>query len=105
MNDLPRIISSVTADSPQVQALARLADLRACLDGAADRAHLASLIEETDQLVRSVQSFHLEGIRFRYFGLRRRLTTYDGALPDGVIDHLDQVGQALGAAGFRTGSS
>ena len=61
--------------------------------------------KETDQLARLVRSFHLEGIRFRYFGLRRRLTTYDGTLPDGVIDHLDQVGQALGAAGFQTGSS
>ena len=62
-------------------------------------------IEEIDQLTRSVESFHLEGIRFRYFGLRRRLTTFDGPLPDGATDHLDHVGQALGAAGFQTGSS
>ena len=105
MSDLPRILSSVTGDTPQAQALARLADLRACLDGAPDRAQLATLIEQTDQLARSVESFHLEGIRFRYFGLRRQLTTYDGTLPDGTIDHLDQVGQALGAAGFQIGSA
>jgi len=91
----------VAVDSPQLEALERLAALEACLrQGGAGV--LAPLVDEIAQPARSVESFHMEAIRFRLFGLRRRLTTYDGTLPAGALDLLEQAAQALAAAGFRT---
>ena len=82
-------------------ALERLQQLRECLARGPDVAALAGFVESVDQLARSVESFHMEAIRFQLFGLRRRLATYEGPLPDAASGLLDETSAALEAAGFH----
>ena len=67
-------------------------------DGAADPA----AVEECDHLIRAVEAFHPEGVRFRMYGLRRRLTTGDPPAADELVQLLDDARDALRAAGFKT---
>ena len=82
-------------------AIEHLSALEARVAGS-DLAEASSLVEEIQALAQSVRTFHMEAIRFRYFGLRRRLTALDDQLPDGALADLQRAGQALAAAGFQT---
>ena len=84
-------------------ALARLRELGECLRGAADRPAAAGAVEECEHLVRAVEAFHPEGVRFRLYGLRRRLTADDGEVPAAAVRLLEAAREALHAAGFKTG--
>ena len=90
----------MTVDGRAV-ALERLRQLRDCLAQSANADSLAHLVEEIDLLSTSVESFHMEAIRFRLFGLRRHLAAQDRPLPDGASGLLDDAGAALEAAGFQ----
>ncbi len=90
----------MTANDSRDTALERLGRLRDCLEQSANDDGLASLAEQTDQLARSVETFHMEAIRFRFFGLRRQLATQPGPVPPEAVALLDEVRQALEAAGF-----
>ena len=65
-------------------------------DGAKD----ASAVEECDHLIRAVEAFHMEGVRFRLYGLRRRLASADAPAAEGALQLLDAAAEALRAAGF-----
>ena len=56
--------------------------------------------EECEQLIRAVEAFHMEGARFRMYGLRRRLTAGDSTASDEERQLLDAAAGALRAAGF-----
>ena len=78
---------------PHTAALEHLRALREHLeDGVA--------VEECDHLVRAVKAFHMEGVRFRMYGLRRRLAAADAPAADDALALLDAAGEALRAAGF-----
>ena len=58
--------------------------------------------EECDHVIRAVEAFHPEGVRFRMYGLRRRLTAGDTPAADELVQLLDDARDALRAAGFNT---
>ena len=87
-------------DNPRVAAIERLGQLRDCLrQGEPD---LSPFAEQTEQVISAVEATHIEGVRFRLFGLRRQLGASDLHLPDQALELLDQATAALQAAGFRT---
>ena len=53
-------------------------------------------------VIRAVETFHPEGVRFRMYGLRRRLTAGDTPAADELVQLLDDARDALRAAGFNT---
>lgn len=87
------------ASDPQAAAIASLQALRERLDsGPPD----ASAVEECDHLIRAVEAFHMEGVRFRFYGLRRRLAAADPPAADDLPQLVKAAGEALRAAGFGT---
>ena len=91
----------MSSDDSRATALDRLSRLHDCFSHSAEAHRLQSLAEQTEQLVRSVETFHMEAIRFRLFGLRRQMTRYAGPLPPEAAGLLDQASHALEAAGFQ----
>ncbi len=85
----------------RVVALERLQQLRDSLATDPNTESLTDFVDAVDQLSRSVESFHMEAIRFRLFGLRRRLADFDGPLPEGASGLLEETSVALEAAGFH----
>ena len=83
-------------------AIARLRELRGVLDELPAEHEGAALVEACDMLVRSVEAFHVEAIRFRMYGLARQLTLLSDSLPDETARLVDEAREALGAAGFTT---
>ena len=96
----PTYNSSVTSDDLRATALERLGQLRDCLGQRADDDVFSSLTEQTEQLARSVENFHMEAIRFRLYGLRRQLKTQAGLVPPEAVGLLEEASQALKAAGL-----
>lgn len=87
------------ASDPRATALESLRALRERLrDGAAD----AAAGEECEHVIRAVEAFHMEAVRFRMYGLRRRLTRGGAPAADELVQLLDNARDALGAAGFST---
>ena len=85
------------ASDQQAAAMDSLRALREHLEaGAAD----PSASAECDELIRAVEAFHMEGVRFRMYGLRRRLTAGDSRMSDDVVQLLDAARDALRTAGF-----
>ena len=58
------------------------------------------VVAECDALIQAVEAFHMEAIRFRMYGLRRRLKT-DEAAPADMVNLLEDARASLGAAGFK----
>ena len=56
--------------------------------------------EECEHLIRAVEAFHMEGVRFRMHGLRRRLTAAGSPDSSEALQLLDAAAGALRAAGF-----
>ena len=78
-------------------ALEGLRKLRERLQGgAAD----AAGVEQCEHLIRAVEAFHMEGVRFRLYGLRRRLAAAGTPGADELVQLLDDARDALRAAGF-----
>ena len=74
--------------------------MRDCLrQGTSD---LSDFVEQTEKVISAVEASHIEGVRFRLFGLRRQLKAYPGQLPDQVTGFLEEATTALKEAGFRT---
>ena len=90
----------MTSDDLRATALERLGQLRDCLGQRADDKVLSSLTEQTEQLARSVENFHMEAIRFRLYGLRRQLKTQGEPVPPEAVGLLEEASQALEAAGL-----
>ncbi len=65
-------------------------------DGAAD----AAGVEQCEHLIRAVEAFHMEGVRFRLYGLRRRLAAAETPAAGELVQLLDDARDALRAAGF-----
>ncbi len=88
----------MTADQ-RATALARLRELGECLrtPGGAPAA-----AEDCEHLIRAVEAFHPEGVRFRMYGLHRRLTADTQEVPAAAMRLLEAAREALQAAGFRT---
>ena len=96
----PTYNSSVTSDDLRATALQRLGQLRDCLGQRADDDVLSSLTEQTEQLARSVENFHMEAIRFRLYGLRRQLKTQSGLVPPEAVGLLEEASHSLEGAGL-----
>ncbi len=88
----------MTADQ-RATALARLRELGECLHAAGSAQGAA---EDCEQLIRAVEAFHPEGVRFRVYGLRRRLAADGEEIPPAAMRLLEAARDALQAAGFRT---
>ena len=86
---------------PRSTALDRLRALRACLQTLAGTAGVPTTVEDCDQLIRAVEAFHVEAIRFRMYGLRRRLTAEEVEVPAETIKIFAEAQDALEAAGFK----
>lgn len=90
----------------QCRALARtrVDDLVSKLEAQSERQMYDEAIALAGHLARAIDSFHMEAIRFRMFTLDRLFST--GRLPASpeVLGILDEVKQALEAAGFQTKS-
>ena len=82
------------------QRAAALDSLRALRERLGESSPDPAAAEECDQLIRAVEAFHMEGVRFRMYGLRRRLTASDSPTFDDELQLLDAAGDALRAAGF-----
>jgi hypothetical protein len=93
-----------TRDECRALARARVDDLIARLEAEGGRAAFAEALDLAAHLGRAIDSFHMEAIRFRMFTLDRLFST--GRLPASreVLTILDEVKQALEAAGFQTRS-
>ena len=87
-------------DNPRVTAIERLGQLRDCLRQG--ESSLLPFVEQTEQVISAVEATHIEGVRFRLFGLRRQLGADGLPLPDQAFELLDQATAALQEAGFRT---
>jgi hypothetical protein len=85
-------------------ARARVDALVSRLDVEGGRAVYGEAIDLAGHLARAIDSFHMEAIRFRMFTLDRLFGT--GKLPASreVLAILDEIKQALEAAGFQTRS-
>lgn len=82
----------------RTQALERLRELRErLLSDVGDR---DAVIAECDALITAVDAFHMEAIRFRMYGLHRRLTR-DETVAAEVVALLEDARMSLGAAGFK----
>lgn len=79
----------------------RLQALRRFLESQPDTAGFANSIAECDALVRAIDAFHVEAIRFRMYGLHRKLTA-STCVPDEALRFLEEAQTALLAAGFKT---
>ena len=90
------------AADPRGTALARLRELGECLRSAGDRPAAAGAVEDCEHLVRAVEAFHPEGVRFRLYGLHRRLAAAGAEVPPAAMRLLEAARDALQAAGFRT---
>ena len=86
----------------RAEAIDRLRQLRDCLQSDKGGPELAPLVEECEQLIRSVETFHMEAIRFRVYGLHRQLTSGTHDVPEQAGRLIENVRQALQAAGFQT---
>lgn len=64
----------------------------------------AELAAEGEKLRRSIDAFHLEGIRFRMFDFDRRLQRLPGGPPERAATLFAELRAALEAAGFHTRS-
>ena len=79
---------------------AALDSLRALRERFGDSSPDPAAAEECEHLIRAVEAFHMEGARFRMYGLRRRLTAADSTASDEERQLLDAAAGALRAAGF-----
>ena len=61
----------VTSDDDRGKAVQQLEALRTTLTEASNAAELTPLIDECESLVSAVKTFHMDGIRFRMYNLRR----------------------------------
>ena len=83
-------------------ALDCLRRLRNCLQSDKRGPELAPLVEECEQLIRAVETFHMEAIRFRVYGLRQQLTSGTHEVPEQAGRLIENAREALQAAGFQT---
>jgi hypothetical protein len=67
-------------------------------------AETAGIVEECEALVRAVNAFHMEGIRFRIYNVDRLLLQHAAALPAEPRTLLEEARRHLEAAGFHTRS-
>jgi len=56
--------------------------------------------DDCDELIRAVESFHMEAIRFRMHGLQRKLTS-ENTEASQFVQELKEIRNALEAAGFK----
>lgn len=61
-----------------------------------------AIVTECEQLIKAVETFHMEAIRFRMYGLQRRLTSDQTPASADTLSTLEAARAALGAAGFKT---
>jgi hypothetical protein len=83
-------------------AIARLQELRDLLSDLPAEHEGAALVGSCDTLVRSIEAFHVEAIRFRMYGLARQLTKLSDNLPGDTTRLIGEAREALAAAGFHT---
>ena len=88
------------APDQRTTALARLRELGECLRAAGGA---PAAVEDCAHLIRAVEAFHPEGVRFRLYGLRRKLAGAGETVPAAAAGLLEDVRAALQAAGFKTG--
>jgi len=86
---------------PRLTALDRLRALRTRLQTPPGTVGVPKTGEDCHQLIRAVEAFHVEAIRFRMYGLRRKLTSDGADVPAEIIKMFEEAQDALEAAGFK----
>ncbi len=87
------------ATDQRTTALARLRELDERLRAAGDA---PAAVEDCAHLIRAVEAFHPEGVRFRMYGLQRKLAADGEEVPANALRLLEEAQDALQAAGFKT---
>jgi len=64
----------------------------------------AKMIDECEALIRVVNAFHMEGIRFRIYNVDRQLAQHAASLPAEARALLEEARRHLEASGFHTRS-
>ncbi len=99
----------MTAPSEQADARTRAAqkanDLLALLRMRSNPATVAKPIYEAEQLLTAIGSFHMEAIRFRMYSIDRFLSTPGSGATTVELSTLQDLHNALEAAGFHTRSA
>lgn len=83
-------------------AIDRLEHLRDCLRSQTSSNSFGHLVEECNHLVKAVETFHMEAIRFRMFGLSRQLELSADSVPKDAKKIFEEAREALQVAGFLT---
>lgn len=58
-------------------------------------------VTECERLLEAVEAFHMEAIRFRMYGLHRRVTSDSAAVSPETLQILEDARADLVAAGFK----
>ena len=80
--------------------LAALDLLRKFRSGMQEKTGQTDVADDCDELIRAVESFHMEAIRFRMHGLQRKLTS-ENTEASQFVQELKEIRNALEAAGFK----
>lgn len=94
---------TTTADSRKA-AITRMHDLIGIIQQQPAGDARTALLDECDALVRAIEAFHMEGIRFRAYNVDRLLHKGGLTLPPAAGEAFAQVRHHLEEAGFHTRS-
>ena len=94
---------TITSD-PRKAAIDRMKELIAFVQEEPGSDGRAALLNECEALVRAIEAFHMEGIRFRAYNVDRLLHKGDLTLPAAAGEAFSRMRQHLEEAGFHTRS-
>lgn len=94
---------TTTAD-PRKAAIDRMKELIALIQDQPAGDARAALLDECEALVRAIEAFHMEGIRFRAYNVDRLLHKGGLPLPAAAGEAFSRMRHHLEEAGFHTRS-
>lgn len=93
-----------TPADPRKSAVDRMKELIALIQQQPASDARSALLDECEALVRAIDAFHMEGIRFRAYNVDRLLHKADVGLPPAAAEAFSRMRQHLEEAGFHTRS-
>ena len=93
-----------TTSDPRKAAIDRMKELIGLIQDLPATDARAALLEECEALVRAIEAFHMEGIRFRAYNVDRLLHKGSLPLPASAPEAFARMRQHLEEAGFHTRS-
>ena len=93
-----------TSSDPRNAAIVQMKNLIAIIQQQPAGDARGALLAECESLVRAIEAFHMEGIRFRAYNVDRLLHKGGVTLPAAAGEAFSQMRQHLDEAGFHTRS-